>query len=90
MKSKTHGISPKDNDNQPKTQKELLRIKTSLRVVEGFCEIGAGGKCRLVASSKQEMPLNHQKLQAKNNWVYRFFGAHGRLCARIFCYTKLF
>ena len=28
MKNKTHGIPPKDNDSQPQTQKELLRLNT--------------------------------------------------------------
>ena len=36
MKNQTHGISPKDNDSQPQTQNNLLRIKTSLRVAEGL------------------------------------------------------
>jgi hypothetical protein len=43
-------------ESQAKTQKELLRIKTSLRVVEGFCEIGAGGKCRLSLQQTRNAP----------------------------------
>jgi len=35
MENKTHGKTAKDNDNQPKTQNNLQRIKTSYSSNDG-------------------------------------------------------